>query len=97
MCTRYSAPQRHRQLGPMVNGPHVSATQCRGGGLTSEILLTARSLAVASPALDSTRYLESTSALGWLRGSPELARWWPWRTAVLRGGGLTVSSDDKPR
>ena len=87
-CTTEAPTARtHGQWTPRVR------TQCMGGCLIGEISPTARSLAVALPALDSTRHFESTSALGWLRGSPELARQRPWQTAQAHNSAIAVSGN----
>jgi hypothetical protein len=75
----------------------MSYTQDRGGGLTGDISPTVKFLAVGSPPPDSTGRATSKGTLGWLRGSPEQARWWPWWMTELRGGAPSDSGHDRLR
>jgi hypothetical protein len=76
---------------PRVNHPRQDRI------LTGENSLTARSSAVRSPPLASSRHPTSIGMVGWPSGSPELARRRPWQTMEVCGGGLAISGDDTRR
>ena len=53
--------------------------------LTGEYSQMVRSPVVVSSPLHSSHPRASTGKLGWLGGSPEQARRWPWRTVKVGG------------